>query len=77
MVKDGIRVCDACGDTIPNGTTYAVHTFPKDEAELVRSLTERSPDTAPTFTVDSDGSMRLDIYLNCKANMGMPGEIVD
>jgi hypothetical protein len=76
MLKEGVRRCDVCGDVILKGQKYSVSVVPKDQAQLANSLFEAAPDMAPTRTVDDGGNLRLDICLECKVNMGTPGEIV-
>lgn len=78
MVKDGIRFCDVCDETIPKGTTYIMHVLPQAGAKLLISLNKiDDPETATSFTLDSDGNARLDICLDCKAHMGQHGEIIN
>jgi len=77
MVRDGTRICDVCGETIPRGTKYAVHVLPQADAKLLISVNDDDPETASTFTLDSRGNARLDICLDCKANMGIQGGIVN
>jgi hypothetical protein len=77
MLKDVSRVCDVCGETIPRGTTYAVHVLPQASAKLLISLNNDNPEAESTFTLDSQGNARLDICLECKANMGIQGKTVN
>jgi hypothetical protein len=51
-----------------------MHIIPQDAAEL---LIEEDHELVPTFTADADGNVRLDICLDCKANMGIQAEIVN
>jgi hypothetical protein len=77
VIKDGVRLCDVCAEIIPKGTTYAVHVLSPEEAKLLQSLNNDDPEFAPTFALDSDGNARLDVCLDCKANMGIQGEIAN
>jgi hypothetical protein len=74
MINGGVRTCDVCGEVIPRGTKYVMHVLPQYAAEL---LMDEDHEMVPTFTVDADGNVRLDICLNCKANMGIQAEIVN
>ena len=76
MLKDGVRLCDVCGDVISKGQKYAVNVIPKDQAELADSLFAAAPNISPTRTVDAEGSLRVDICLECRVNMGTSGETV-
>ena len=77
MIKDGVQVCDVCGETIPRGTKYAVHLLPQARVKLLISLETDDPKTASTLTLDSNGNALLEICLDCKAQMGIHGEIVN
>ncbi len=65
--KDGTRRCDVCREEIPKKTTYRISTMPAHAAELLMAAND--PDLTPTWTTNPDGTVRLDICLDCVAHM--------
>lgn len=76
MVIDNRRFCDVCDESIEKGETFVVRTVPQKNALLFRSLVENMDD-APSFPVDGEGNVRLDICLDCKMNLGALSRIVN
>ena len=68
MKEDGERYCDVCGDGIPKGETYRAVNCKPEAAQMLWALAEA--DDAPTFTRNADGTVRLDICLDCHRGMG-------
>jgi len=68
MLKRNTRICDVCGNEIPKGTTYRVATITPEVAALF--LNENDIDLVPTWTQNPDGTVRLDICLDCHLSMG-------
>jgi len=68
MLKDGERVCDVCGDKIPKGQKYRKSMMPAQAAALLSSTDD--PDLIPTWTVNDDGTVTMDICLTCTVSMG-------
>ena len=68
MIKGGNRECDVCGSVIPKGTTYRYAKISPDKAALL--LDTSDPDMTPTWTQESDGTVRIDICLECHISMG-------
>jgi hypothetical protein len=75
MIKDNMRICDVCGETIPKGEKYRVNTLPKETALLFKEMATSDMESAPTWSVDSNGNVRLDTCTNCVLHMGEVGEI--
>lgn len=76
MLIDGLRFCDVCDELIVKDTPYAVSTVPQKNALLFRSLIENADDP-PSYAVDADGNVRLEICLDCKMNMGTLNTMVN
>jgi hypothetical protein len=68
MLKNSSRICDVCGGKIPKGTTYRAATITQEAAMLFLSITDI--DLLPTWTQNLDGTVRLDICLDCHLSMG-------
>jgi hypothetical protein len=69
MVSKGVRICDVCGETIPRTQKYAVNLISRQKRGLFLSLNQVDPELKATFTEDADGTVRLEICLDCKMNM--------
>jgi hypothetical protein len=69
MLTDGARTCDVCDETINRGAVFYRSTCRPEAAVLLAS----DPDRAPTFTRNADGTVTLDICLECFGNMGQVG----
>jgi len=73
MLRDDIRICDICEDEIPNGTTYRRATMPPEAAALLAATDD--PDIRATWTVNSGGTVSMDICATCTLSMGqVPGK---
>jgi hypothetical protein len=68
MIKGGNRECDVCGSVIPKGTTYRYAKISPDKAALLLDISD--PDMTPTWTQEADGTVRIDICLECHISMG-------
>ena len=68
MLKERKRMCDVCGEHIPQGTHYRKSTMPAEAAALLSAPGD--PDLIPTWTVNDDGSVTMDICLECTISMG-------
>lgn len=68
MLKDGGRVCDVCGEEIPKGQKFRKSTMPAHAATLLPATDD--PDLIPTWTVNDDGTVTMDICLMCTVSMG-------
>jgi hypothetical protein len=72
MVTNGVRTCDVCEDVIPIGAKYSVSFVPAIHVQSTRELLAHEGGQAGTL--DENGNLRLDICLDCRMNMEMPGE---
>ena len=70
MIRERNRICDVCGDGIPKGTKYSKSTMPAEAAALLAA--GNGPGTTPTWTVNADGTITMDICQECEISMG-PG----
>ena len=68
MLKDDIRICDVCGEDIPKCDIYRVATITPEVADVFLNL--RDKDLVPTWTQNYDGTVSLDICLDCHLSMG-------
>ncbi len=62
MIRASQRRCDICEEVIPRGTLYRVGRTTPDELE---SWCEDTPEFAPAFTEEGDGSLRFDVCTTC------------
>lgn len=68
MLKNKVRYCDCCEEEIPKGSKFK-RAFP--EKELLAFLQSQSdPDIKFTWTEHSDGTVSMDLCLDCILNMG-------
>jgi hypothetical protein len=67
MIIGNTRKCDICGEEIPAGTTYRVNKMSPETAALMLDITD--PDCMPTWTQEPDGTVRMDICLDCDLGM--------
>ena len=73
MIDGNTRKCDICGSVIPKGSTYRVSRISPDKAILLLDVPD--PEMWPTWTQEADGTVRLDICLECHISMGeMPSD---
>jgi len=68
MLKEHKRICDVCGEEITSGTKYRKSTMPADAATLL--ATADDPDLIPTWTINADGTITMDICLECEISTG-------
>lgn len=66
MLTSGVRSCDVCDDEIGRGATYYRANLRPEAAAMLIEAGEFSP----TFSQNPDGTVRLDICLDCYGNMG-------
>jgi hypothetical protein len=72
MVSGSAGLCDICGEEIPKGDTYVTYQLPSEAAALIQSAHGSDSDVPPI--VEQDGTVRWDVCLNCRMNMGFPGK---
>jgi len=68
MLKDGQRMCDVCGEHIPKGKNYRRITTRAETAALLSAPDDA--DLIPTWTPNDDGSVTMEICLECTISMG-------
>ncbi len=73
MLNESGRLCDTCGDRISKGDKYSVTLIPRDKRHLFSFLNGRNAEIAPTFAIEANGDVRLDICLDCTTAMDIPG----
>lgn len=66
MLTDGVRTCDVCDESIDRGAVFYRSICRPEAAALLAS----SPDPPSTFTRNADGTVTLDVCLDCCGNMG-------
>lgn len=66
MIVNGQHICDFCGVPIPHGEDYISYTATANEVDELHAVTEADPDLAVTTTTNPDGSVRLDVCLECR-----------
>ena len=68
MLRDSSRVCDVCGETMPPRSTYSIATLPPEKAAILLEVGDA--ELLPTWTQNLDGTVRLDVCLDCYMSMG-------
>jgi hypothetical protein len=68
MLDNGIRRCDACEEVIPRRTTYNKSTVRPDRAAWVKAMFASA---GVSFTENPDGSLTVDLCLECYSHMGL------
>jgi hypothetical protein len=68
VLKNNSRICDVCGGEIPKGTTSRVAKIRPEAAAIF--LETNDPDMVPTWMQNPDGTVRIDVCLECHMNMG-------
>ncbi|MGC1398717.1 hypothetical protein [Candidatus Binatus sp.] len=72
MLKDEKRFCDVCEENIPKGTKFKQHCLRPDAAGVFAAS---RPDLTPTWTMNQDGTISLDVCLTCALSMDIgPGK---
>jgi hypothetical protein len=56
MLKDGERACDGCGQKLPAGSKLSHQAMAKSEAAVLGA----------TGTENADGTVTVDLCLNCR-----------
>lgn len=69
MLKSDKRTCDMCDTAMLKDQIYSRSTIPPEKASVARGLLK-----GHAFTEDPDGSIALDICLNCKLPAGLEFE---
>jgi hypothetical protein len=67
MMRDGIRRCDACEEVIPKGTTYNKSSVGRERAAMAKAMFGAA---GVSFTENPDGSITVDLCLECYSQMG-------
>ncbi|MFQ6003634.1 MAG: hypothetical protein ACE5KJ_07805 [Candidatus Zixiibacteriota bacterium] len=73
MLKENTRICDLCGEEIPKGTVYHVENLSPEATAVFLEVGD--VDLVPTWTQNPDGTVRLDICLDCYLSMGHPPDM--
>lgn len=68
MIKDGNRYCDVCEEEIPQGNRYRRAHLTAAQQQMVSSVDD--PDITFTGETQADGSIRMEICMECAMNMG-------
>lgn len=72
MVKDNKRICDICNVEIPKGTTYQARTLAPEQAAMFFAIEVHDPDMLPNWTQNPDGTVQMDICMDCYLSMSFP-----
>ena len=67
MIRNGRRICDICGDVIPDDEKFLTSFVPPEEASLFIETEEL--ELTPTWTAMDDGKIMLEICLDCDLTM--------
>ncbi len=70
MLKENIRICDVCDEEISKGETYRVEVIKPEVAAIFLNTSDK--DLIPTWTQKPDGTVILDVCLDCHLSMGNP-----
>jgi hypothetical protein len=65
MLYRGGRLCDFCGEPIQKGSRFAITVIPREKRGLFSFLKEQNSEIAPTFTLEPNGDVRLDLCVEC------------
>ena len=68
MIRDNQRYCDCCEEEIPKGMKYKKARPTREQVLMLNSSDD--PDIRFTCTEHPDGSVSMDICLECVINMG-------
>jgi len=68
MLRENVRICDVCGSKIPKGETYRSVTITAESAAIFFKTSDKN--LVPTWTQNPNGTVRLDICLDCHLSMG-------
>ena len=71
MLRENDRICDVCGENIPNGRMFRAANIPPGAAALFLDIED--PGLIPTWDQNPDGTVRLDICQECTLSMGNSG----
>ena len=71
MLKGDKRTCDVCEAAILKEQIYSQSTIPPEKAPVARGLLNRK---GHSFTENPDGSIALDVCLNCKLPSSLGSE---
>ena len=67
MIRDGRRICDICGDLIPDDEKFLTSFIPPEEASIF--IETKDLELTPTWTPMDDGKIKLEICLDCDMTM--------
>jgi hypothetical protein len=76
MLKGKIRHCDVCELVIPKGERYVASVIQRQMVADFKALNASQPDMSVTYTLDDQGNAHVDICLDCKTGMDIPGNEV-
>jgi hypothetical protein len=68
MIENEIRKCDVCDSAIPTGTIYRYAKISPDKAALLLDISD--PELMTSWTQQPDGTVIIDICLECHISMG-------
>ena len=67
MISNGRRICDICGDVIPDDEKFLASFVPPEEASIF--IETKELELTPTWTAMEDGKIMLEICLDCELTM--------
>ncbi len=74
MLRGDQRLCDICDEVIPRGTAHRCgYTTP----DTVKSWFVDAPELIPSFTEEPDGTVRLDVCVECVAESEGLGKLTE
>ena len=68
MISDDRRICDICGDVIPDDEKFLTNFIPPEEAFIF--IATKEFELTPTWTAMDGGKIKLEICLDCDMTMG-------
>jgi hypothetical protein len=75
MLRGDQRLCDVCDEVIPRGTTCRCGYTTTPNA--VKSWFDDAPELTPSCTAEADGTVRLDVCVECVAESEGLGELTE
>ena len=73
LLKSGQRGCDVCDQLIPKGEQYRVTEMTPEAARIFFEDGPVDPDMLPSWTQKQDGTVCLDICMQCHKSMSSSG----
>ena len=68
MIRDSQRICDCCEEEIAKGTKYKKAHLSRTQLAILQSSDD--PEIQFTWTEHPDGTITIDLCLECVINMG-------